>query len=141
MPHRTQARRSQLSFIRVVAGETIQAGSLVFITASGQVQKGDQTNPAKVRIIGATIDKDVLTGERVEVQKDDVADVRMLGGLVLTAGDTIWLATDGRGTNVMPVSGADVVIGKVLDPLGYNPMDVNPKVTAVLKIQDPVFLA
>ncbi len=69
--------------------------------------------------------------------------MRLVGSLTLNAGDTIWLSTTGRGTNVEPTGSgaADKVVGRVTDASGYAGGAPDPTATVKLEIQPLVIRA
>ena len=91
-------------------------------------------------MIGATVQSVIAsTPVRIRIAKD--MDIRMAGGLTLSANDRVFLETDGRGTNIAPISGAHTILGNVLDASGYNPIDPDPKAKVSLLIQEPILLS
>ena len=53
-------------------------------------------------------------------------------GLVLLAGQRVWLSVGGRGSNIEPLTGVFRECGIVFDASVYNPLDANPVALAVV---------
>lgn len=116
----------------VTAGELIEAGSLVYISANNTVLKADQSNTAKINVVGAA-PAQIANAATGQIQQTGKVTLRMAAGLTLAAGDQLWLSTGGQATNVAPASNGVVKVGRILDASGYADPG-NLKAVAVLQI-------
>lgn len=116
---------------RATASEAMSAGSLVYVSGDRKVGLADQTNPDKSEVIGVTtVSAGINTG--TIVQHVGLASVLLEPGLVLIAGQRVWLGTAGRGTNIEPLVGVFREVGIVFDSTVYNPSDPNPTALVIV---------
>jgi len=126
--------------IPAIAGEVVEDGSILYISANDIVKKADRAVFTKSFVVGIAFGSAVPAGP-VLVQQDGLALVRMIGGLTLNPNDLVFLDAAGRGTNVAPDSpDAETVVGQVLDASGYNPIGLDPKAMVALDIDEPIFI-
>lgn len=110
---------------KATASVAMSAGSLVYVTSNKQVGLADQTDPDKSEVVGVTT-VSASSGAQTVIQHIGLVAARMDPGLTLLAGQRVWLSTNGRGTNVEPLTGVFRECGVVFDTTLYNPSDSNP---------------
>jgi len=128
--------------IPVVASAPLSLGQLVYLSGNRQVSVSDRTDLASIYVLGVA-SKAAPAGGVLEIAKDGEAVVLFETGLALNPGDPIYLATNGRASNVAPAAPGEalVEIGELLDASGYNPLDPNPTAEVVIEVDEPVILS
>jgi hypothetical protein len=100
-------------------GGAITEGQAVFVTTGGarQVDLADATaDNAAARVIGFVVPASIASLAVGSIRTDGLATVRLVGGLVLTLGDEIFLGTT-AGSCTNDISG--YVPGNVAKTVGY----------------------
>lgn len=100
------------------ADETMSAGSIVFVSNNRRVKLTDQSDPAESEPVGVTTTS-ANANEGVVIQHIGLARMRLEPGLTLHAGDKVWMASQGRGSNVEPGTGNIRQVGVVFDTSEY----------------------
>jgi hypothetical protein len=109
-----------------IADEPISEGSFVCVVDNRRVANANSLVSGRDTAVGvATIA--VGTYGTVTIKHIGLSKVRMNPGLTVSAGDTISLATYGRGTTVV-----DKLVGVVFDASVYDPSAEDPYVLALI---------
>jgi len=109
---------------QVVVDEPISAGSVVYVSGNQLVKK---TSSASDPVGVTTTTSD--TGGTVSLKHSGTARVRAVPGLAISAGDRLYLSTDGR----ISTSGT-VSIGTAFDVSIYDSSASDPVVLIILKL-------
>jgi hypothetical protein len=127
--------------IPAIAGEALVAGEVVYISGNKILSKADRTDLNKIYAIGVVL-ANALPGGAVEAQTTGVVPVLFVPGLSLTAGDPVYLDSDGRATNVQPNTPGEalVEIGEIFDASGYMPVG-NNYATIAVEVEEPVIIS
>lgn len=120
-------------FTTAIASETMGAGTLVYVSSNSHVGIADDGDPTKVGVIGASTLSIAATGQTV-IQHLGLINLRMEPGLTLAAGDPVFLASNGRGTNTISSLAIVVPIGEVFDVSNYVPADTDPVAAVILSL-------
>lgn len=109
-----------------IADEPISAGSFVYVSGNRKVAMCDSSMPGKTNSIGVATNTSDIDGT-VVVQHIGLTKVRMQPGLVLQAGDKIFLGTGGRGSTT-----GSMQLGVVFDASVYDGTASDPYALAVI---------